>query len=83
MTARRTAISGASLRHAFQEIIWPRRKLVFLGLLLILVNRLSGLVLPASTKYLVDDVIADGNMALLYRILALVGVAVTVQAASS
>jgi subfamily B ATP-binding cassette protein MsbA len=83
MTARRTAISGASLRHAFQEIIWPRRKLVFLGLLLILVNRLSGLVLPASTKYLVDDVIADGNMTLLYQLLALVGVAVTVQAASS
>jgi subfamily B ATP-binding cassette protein MsbA len=83
MTARRTAISGASLRHAFQEIIWPRRKLVLLGLLLILVNRLSGLVLPASTKYLVDDVIAEGNMTLLYQLLALVGVAVTVQAASS
>ena len=32
---------AASLRQAFQEIIWPRRKLVLLGLCLILVNRLA------------------------------------------
>jgi len=76
-------VSGASLRHAFEEIIWPRRKLIGLGLLLILINRMSGLVLPASTRYLVDDVIAGGDMQLLYRLLALVGVAVTVQAATS
>lgn len=81
--AKSTRISGASLRHAFREIIWPRRKLVALGLLLILVNRLSGLVLPASTKYLVDDVIGGGNIQLLYILLALVGGAVTIQAASS
>jgi subfamily B ATP-binding cassette protein MsbA len=78
-----TKVSGASLKHAFREIIWPRRKLVALGLFLILVNRLAGLVLPASTKYLVDDVIAQGNIDLLYTILALVGGAVALQAASS
>jgi len=76
-------ITGATLSSAFRDIIWPRRKLVFFGLLLILANRLSGLVLPASTKYLVDDVIANGDIALLYRLLLLVGVAITVQAASS
>jgi len=81
--ARITRISGASLRHAFREIIWPRRKLVALGLLLILFNRLAGLVLPAATKYLVDDVIANGDIGLLYKLLALVGGAVTVQAVSS
>jgi ABC-type multidrug transport system fused ATPase/permease subunit len=76
-------ISGASLRHAFEEIIWPRRKLIFLGLVLILLNRLSGLVLPASTKYLVDDVIAGGNGDLLYQLLGLVGLAIAVQSATS
>jgi subfamily B ATP-binding cassette protein MsbA len=81
--SKSTKISGASLRHAFKEIIWPRRKLVALGLLLILINRLAGLVLPASTKYLVDDVIAGGNIRLLYQLLALVGGAVAVQAATS
>jgi ABC-type multidrug transport system fused ATPase/permease subunit len=81
--SKSTKVSGASLRHAFQEIIWPRRKLVALGLLLILLNRLAGLVLPASTKYLVDDVIARGDIDLLYKLLGLLGGAVAVQAATS
>ncbi|TFH65292.1 MAG: ABC transporter ATP-binding protein [Gemmatimonadales bacterium] len=81
--AKSTKISGASLRHAFKEIICPRRKLVGLGLLLILVNRLAGLVLPASTKFLVDDVIAGGDISLLYKLILVVGLAVAVQSASS
>jgi ABC-type multidrug transport system fused ATPase/permease subunit len=76
-------ISGASLKHAFHEIIWPRRKLIAIGLILILFNRLAGLVLPASTQYLVDDVIAQGNLRLLYILLGLVGGAVAVQAVTS
>jgi ABC-type multidrug transport system fused ATPase/permease subunit len=78
-----TKISGASLKHAFHEIIWPRRKLVAIGLLLIMVNRMAGLVLPASTKYLVDDVIAQGNVDLLYKLLGLVALAVAIQSISS
>jgi ABC-type multidrug transport system fused ATPase/permease subunit len=78
-----TKISGASLKHAFREIIWPRRKLLALGLFLILANRLAGLVLPASTKYLVDDVIAKGDIGLLYKLLAFVAGAVAVQAMTS
>ena len=50
-------LSTSSLKHAFREIIWPRRKLVLIGLLLILVNRAAGIVVPASTPYLIDDVI--------------------------
>jgi ABC-type multidrug transport system fused ATPase/permease subunit len=74
---------GASLSRAFREIIWPRRRLVLLGLLLIVVNRLSGLVLPASTKYLVDDVLVGERVELLGWLLAAVAVAVTVQAGTS
>ena len=83
MSKAQKKISGSSLRHAFEDIIWPRRKLIGLGLVLILMNRLSGLVLPASTRYLVDDVIADGDVEFLYRLLVLVGVAITIQAATS
>ena len=39
------------------QLIRPRRALLALGLGLMIINRVSGLVLPASTKYLVDDVI--------------------------
>ena len=54
-----------------------------LGLVLILFNRLAGMVLPASTKYLVDDVLARGDIRMLYGLLAIVGGAVAVQAATS
>ena len=83
MSKPRAKISGASLRNAFQDIIWPRRRLIALGLVLILLNRLAGLVLPASTKYLVDNVIAQGTIPLLYQLLGLVAGAVAVQAVTS
>jgi subfamily B ATP-binding cassette protein MsbA len=76
-------ISGASLKHAFHEIVWPRRKLVAIGLVLILINRLSGLVLPASTQYLIDGVSEAENLDLVYGLLALVAAAVTLQAITS
>ncbi len=76
-------ISGASLKNAFREIIWPRRWLILLGLVLILVNRLAGLVLPASTRYLIDDVLANSNVPMLYWIMAAVGGAVVFQSATS
>ena len=76
-------ISGASLRSAFKEIIWPRRKLVALGLLLTTMNRLSGLVLPYSTKLLIDDVVTNADYNMLWMVLAAVGGAVVVQAATS
>ena len=73
----------ASFGYVFQDIIWPRKWLLLLGLLLIVINRLAGLVLPGSTKYLVDNVITEGNMELLLWILLAVGAAVTVQALTS
>lgn len=80
---KRQRVSGSSLKNAFREIIWPRRRLVLLGLVLILFNRLAGLVLPASTRYLIDDVINDGNLTLLYWLVVAVGGAVVVQSATS
>ena len=76
-------ISGASLKNAFREIIWPRRWLILLGLVLILFNRLAGLVLPASTRYLIDEVLANSNVTMLYWLMAAVGGAVVVQSATS
>ena len=39
----------------------PRRGLLALGFVLMAINRLSGLVLPASTKYLVETSSASGK----------------------
>ena len=49
------------------QLIRPRRGLLAVGFVLMVINRVSGLVLPASTKFLVDDIIgkhqyADGSV---------------------
>ena len=76
-------LNSNSLKSAFREIIWPRRKLFVLGLLLILANRVSGMVLPASTKYLIDDVLMKKEGSMLAPILAGLLAATTLQAITS
>jgi ABC-type bacteriocin/lantibiotic exporter with double-glycine peptidase domain len=46
-------------------LIKPRRGLLALGFVLMAINRVSGLVLPASTKYFLDDVIGKKHAYLL------------------
>jgi ABC-type multidrug transport system fused ATPase/permease subunit len=46
-------------------LIKPRRGLLALGFVLMAVNRVSGLVLPVSTKYLIDNVIGKRQIRLL------------------
>ncbi len=72
-----------SMRYVFREIIWPRKGLLFLGLFLIIVNRLSGLALPGASKYLIDDVIAGGDLVMMRWLLIAVTAAVAIQAATS
>ena len=68
---------------AFKTIIWPRRNLVFIGLILIIFNRTAGLILPWKSKTLLDDVIPSKDMSQLYELLLIVGVAILVQATTS
>ena len=80
---KKKKVTRASLKSAFQEFIWPRRKLISLGLVLILINRISGLVLPASTRPLIDDVLANGDRSRLWVLLGGVLVAVIIQSVTS
>ena len=68
---------------AFKEYIWPRKQIILLGLVLILVRSLSGLVLPWKSKELLDHIIPAGNMDELYSVIALVCGAIFLQAISS
>ena len=68
---------------AFKTIIWPRRNLVFIGLVLIVLSRLAGLVLPWQSKVLLDDVIPKKDFNQLYELLLIVGVAILVQSVTS
>jgi len=53
------------------------------GLLLIIINRVSSLILPVSAKYLVDGVILQRRLALLYPLLGLVLLATCIQGLTS
>ena len=72
-----------TIRHVFKTIIWPRRKIVLVGLVLIVISRLAGLVLPGATKYLMDDVIVRKDIQMLKYLLAAVVAAIIVQAVTS
>ncbi|MFZ9046296.1 MAG: ABC transporter ATP-binding protein [Cyclobacteriaceae bacterium] len=75
--------NNISISQVFRTIIWPRRKLVFLGLFFIVISRLAGLVTPKATQYLIDDVLTKGDLAMLKVILMVVVGAVTIQAITS
>jgi ABC-type multidrug transport system fused ATPase/permease subunit len=64
-------------------MVRPRRAILALGLLLMTINRLSGLVLPASTKYFMDNVITKKQVGLLTPIVAAVLVATIIQGLTS
>src|SRR6202047_672329 len=64
-------------------LIKPRRALLALGCLLRAVNRVAGLVLPASTKYFVDNVISKRQIQLLTPIVLAVLAATILQGLTS
>ena len=81
-----TAPTSERLRTLWPDIwaiVEPRKGSLALGLLLILVSRISGLVLPASTRYLVDDVIGKRRADLLGPLVAAVVLATIIQGISS
>ena len=88
MATTATAVPGtaeAAAKAAKKKINWqslpeiwalihPRRGMLLLGLLLVGINRVAGLVLPGSSKFLFDNVLDKHQMNLLLPIiLAVVG----------
>src|ERR1700679_978415 len=74
------------LRKVLPEIwtlIKPRRWLLGVGFVLMVINRVSGLVLPASTKFLVDNVLVKKQAEKLPYIVGAVLLATVIQAITS
>ncbi len=66
-----------------RAIVWERRWRLLLGLGLIGISRLAGLILPASSKYIIDDVLGEGRAELLVPIALAVAAATLIQALTS
>src|SRR5258706_12179641 len=79
---KKKKMTSAAWQEA-KRLIWARRGRLALGLALMLVNRLSGLVLPATSKYLIDDVIGKGRADLLMPLAFAAGAGPLVHAGTS
>jgi ABC-type multidrug transport system fused ATPase/permease subunit len=66
-----------------RALVWARRYRLAIGLALMLVSRLAGLVLPATSKFLVDRVIGEQRLDLLPPLALVAGSAVLVQSAGA
>ena len=74
---------NVTMGWAFREIIWPRRKTLAIGFVLIIMSRLAGLVLPGASKYLMDDVLVAKDIEMLKYLIIVIIAAVSVQAITS
>ncbi len=72
-----------SILKAFKTIIWPRRNLVLIGLILIVISKAASFVAPMSLKYLMDDIIPNKDVPLLKLLVGIVIAAILIQAVTS
>ncbi|HKE92158.1 MAG TPA: ABC transporter ATP-binding protein [Gemmatimonadales bacterium] len=79
---QKRGISAAAWKEA-RELVWAHRRRLSLGLALLVVNRLTGLVLPSSSKMVIDRVIGQKQPDLLVWIALAVAAATLVQAVTS
>ena len=76
-------VQWSSALQEARQLVWAHRKRLALGAVLMIINQAMGLVLPASTKYLIDVVIGQGRTDLLWRIAVAAGLATIIQAVTS
>ena len=80
-TKKKLQFSTAS-REA-RALIYANRGRIAIGLVLMLISRGAGLVLPWSTKPFVDDIMLKGKVAMLPGLVLVIGAATVVQALTS
>ena len=76
-------VSASAAWREARELVWAHRRRLGIGLVLMLVSRLAGMVLPASSKWLVDEVLGNNRTDLLLPIALVAGAATLVQAVTS
>ena len=80
---KKKPVSASAAWREARALLWAHRRRLSIGLALMLVSRLAGLVLPWSSKYLIDDVVGNKRTDLLPLIALAAGTATLVQAVTS
>ena len=78
--AKKKKIILSAVWSEARSLVWLYRRRLMLGLVLMLIGRVSGLVLPGTSKYLIDDVIGNNRTELLVPLAMAAGAATIVQA---
>ena len=80
---KKKRVSASVAWREARELVWAHRRRLGTGLGLMLASRLAGLVLPASSKWLIDEVLGNGRTDLLMPLALAAGAATLVQAVTS
>ena len=79
---KKPKVNFDNVRAEAKRLIWQHRRSLAIGMVLMLINRIVGLVLPGSSKYVIDEVILAGRRELLSTIVLVVAAAAIVSAVS-
>ena len=82
-TKKKKKVNYKSAWAEARKIIWNARWRLLVGSVLMLISRLAGMVLPASTKYIGDDIFTQKNYGLIKWIALAIGVSTLIQAVTS
>jgi len=80
---KKRRLNWSSAWREARQIMWRHRVYLGIGLAVMLVNRLAGLVLPATSKILIDNVVGKHQAQYLVPLALAAGAATLVQAVSS
>jgi subfamily B ATP-binding cassette protein MsbA len=72
-----------TLSSVFKTIVWPRRKIIGFGLLLIVISRLASLYIPYSSQILLDKIVPNKDIDGLFVLIGTVVLAIAIQAVTS
>ncbi len=72
-----------SFKWAFKEYIWPRRGVLGIGLILILIQSAAGLVAPYASRFLFDDIVPNKDIDGLWFLLAVVSASILIRSLTS
>ena len=80
---KKNKVSASTVWREARQLVWAHRRRLSIGLSLMLVSRVSQLVLPASSKWIIDEVLTKGRSELLVPIALATAGATIVQAVTS
>lgn len=72
-----------SFGWAIKEFVFPRKKIVSIGLVLIIIKSIAGLALPFVTRTLLDEVFPNKDFPLLMTLVTILAAALLIQAITS